>query len=101
MAIRMVMLLSVVTLCMWSISCERLGPDEAVLKAVRQLKIEPLKALDAIPLEFGNLVGVSSDSSKPNWAQLWFEKQDKTIVVVWVNFLEGGLHATYVLVPRR
>ena len=96
----MVMLLSVIALCLGSISCERLMSGEPAIKGAPQLKIEPLKSLDAIPAEFGNLVGVTSDG-RPGWAELWFEKPDRTIVVVAINFYGGGLWSHYVLVPRR
>jgi len=100
MAIRMVILISFVALCMGTglTSCERLKPEN---KAGRQLKIERFESIPAlaIPAEFGNLMGVSSDRS--DWAQLWFEKPDKTIVVVWVNSTEGAIRDTFVLVPRK
>lgn len=101
MARRTVLLLYAVTLCLGLTSCERLKPEEAAIRASRQLKIEPLKVLDAIPAEYGNLVGVTSNSSKPDWAQLWFEKPDKEIIVVWVNFVEGGLRSEAVVIPRK
>jgi len=101
MVLRTVMFMSVVTLCMGLTSCQRLQPDEATLRAARQLKIETLKSLDAIPAEYGNLVGVTSTSVRPNVAQLWFERPDKTIVVLSVNFVTGGLWNSYLLIPRR
>ena len=101
MVLRTVMFMSVVTLCMGLTSCQKLEPDEVALKATRQLKIETLKSLDAIPAEYGNLVGVTSSSYRPDIAQLWFEKPDKTIVVVSVNFVKGGLWSNYLLIPRR
>ena len=101
MAGRTIMFVFAITLCMGLISCQKLGPDEETLKASRQLKKEPLKSLDQIPLEYGNLVGVTSNSARPNHAQLWFEKPDKTIAVVSVNFINGGLLGDYLLIPRR
>jgi len=102
MAARMIMLFSLLTLCIGSVACERLKQERAVVGAVvGELKIETLQSLDAIPADYGNLVGVTSSSSRPNWAQLWFEKPDKTIVVVYVDFVEGGLHSKYIVIPRR
>jgi len=101
MAGRIVMFLFVITLCMGLTSCQKLGPDEEAIKASRQLKVETLKSLDQIPLEYGNLVGITSNSARPNHAQLWFEKPDKTIVAVSVNFINGGLLSDYLLIPRR
>ena len=100
MAIRPVMFLCVATLCMGLASCQKLGQDEAALQATRE-KIETLKSLDGIPAEFGNLVGVTSNGYFPRQAQLWFEKPDKTIVVVRVDFSNGGIWKEFVSIPRR
>ena len=101
MAGRTVMFLFGIMLCLGLTSCQKLGPDEEALKALRQLKMETFKSLDEIPVGFGNLVGVTSTNVRPNVAQLWFEKPDKTIVVVSVNFITGGLWSDYLLIPRR
>ncbi len=101
MAMRTGMFLYMVALCMGLTSCQKLGPDEEALRTVRQLKVETLNAVDAIPAEFGNLVAVTPDKDRPNQAELWFQKPDKTIVVVRVDFIYGGLAKTYVLIPRR
>jgi hypothetical protein len=66
-----------------------------------QLKMETLSSQDAIPMEYGNLVGVTSDSTYPSWTQLWFEKPDKTIVVVKVIWTEGALQKNVTVIPRR
>jgi hypothetical protein len=60
-----------------------------------------LTSLDAIPLDYGNLVDVTSDSSFPAWAQLWFEKADKTIVVVRVSWADGAIQKNVTVIPRR
>jgi len=101
MVLRTVMFMSVVTLCMGLTSCQKLEPDLAARRAASLLKIETLRSLDAIPAEFGNLVGVTSTSLRPDAAELWFEKPDKTIVVVSVNFVKGSLWGNYLLIPRR
>jgi len=100
MAIRMLVMGLALALCLGELACEKL-PDEAVRKASRQLKIDSLPSLEAIPTDYGNIVGVTSSSGTPSWAQLWFEKPDKTITVVWVNFIEGGLRREFVSIPRR
>lgn len=101
MAARTIILFCLFTLCTWSVACEKIQPERAVLGAAGQLKIETLQSPDVIPADYGNLVGVTSNSSRPNWAQLWFEKPDKTIVVVYVDFAQGGLHSKYIVIPRR
>ena len=92
---RIVILLSVVTLCLGLLSCQRLSPAPK-----QPLQIEPIKSLNAIPVEYGSLVGVTSTS---NSALLWFEKPDKTIVVVGLSLERGrvGLADEIVLIPRN
>lgn len=97
MARRMVLLLYAVTVCMGLISCEKLH-DEGAIRTARQLTVEPLKSLDAIPAEYGNLVGITVNS---NWAQLWFEKPDKEIILVSLNLTEGYLANQVLLIPRK
>jgi hypothetical protein len=64
-----------------------------------QLKTEPLQLQDAVPLDYGTLVGVTS--SYQGSAQLWFEKADKTIVVVSVNLDSRRMSASTLVIPRR
>jgi hypothetical protein len=102
MAMRIVMFLYVVTLCMGLTSCQKLGPDMEALQAAQELlKKETPKSLDAIPVEYGNLVGVTTNSQNPEWSQVWFEKPDKTLVVVMVNTLTGYIWKEALLIPRR
>ena len=101
MALRTVLFVSVITLCMGLTSCQKLGPDAEALQAARELKKETLKSLDAIPVEYGNLVGVTTNSQNPQWSQVWFEKPDKTIVVVSVNTIDGFLWKEALSISRR
>ena len=94
----MAVVLCLAALCVGLLSCRKL-PSAA--SPAGQLKSEVLTSLDAIPLEYGNLVDVTSDSSFPAWAQLWFEKADKTIVVVRVSWADGAIQSNATIIPRR
>lgn len=61
----------------------------------------PLEARDHIPAEFGRLVAVTSNEGHEDWAQLWFEKPDKTIAILYVDFISGRLGRTARLIPRK
>jgi len=65
------------------------------------LNMEVLKSLDGIPSEYGNLIGVTTSSAYPDWAQLWFEKPDKTIVVVKVDWRKGRISGDVTVIPRK
>jgi len=93
----LVLMCCILPLCLGVVSCRKVSTSAGAA----QLKIEPLKALDAIPLDYGDLVGVTSNSAAPGWAQLWFERADKTILVVKVNFEAGKLAVNAVAIPRR
>jgi hypothetical protein len=84
-------------LCIGAISCEKTvtqpGPSGL------QLSYESLKTQNSIPLEYGNLVGVAVNA--PGYARLFFEKPDKTIVVVTVNVDKGSLSDRVLVIPRK
>jgi hypothetical protein len=93
---RVIVLLCTVALCLGSVSCGRWrhsggGP----------LKTEALKMLDAIPMEYGSLVAVTNDGSFRQCAQLWFEKPDKTVVLVVVDWSRGSMWERAMTIPRR
>lgn len=57
--------------------------------------------LDAVPAEYGALVAVTSHAGRPDIAQLWFRKDDGSIVVVYVDFVEGRILDRVLTIPRR
>ena len=84
--------------CLSAVSCVPLEkkPDPSGL-----LPPGTLEDRAAIPLEFGDLVAVTTDEVRPDLAQLWFQKPDKTIVVVCVEFILGHVRDRVIVVPRR
>ena len=84
--------------CIVLFSCQKL---EQAPPSTASLKFEKMKSLDAIPGELGKLVGVTMNSDYPNWAQLWFEKPDKTISVVKVQWRIGYIDENVLTIPRR
>lgn len=83
------------TLCLGLCSCRRIS------SAPRQLlTTESIKSIDAIPAEYGNLVSVTSRT--PASALLWFEKPDKTIVIVGLELVGDNVSLAdrVVVVPR-
>ena len=84
--------------CLVFVSCQKL-PERG--RPARPLKVETLPSLDAIPLEYGNLVAVTTSGEQPGRVQLWFEKQDKTIVVVRVDYISGRPYPAALIIPRK
>ena len=54
----------------------------------------------AIPAEFGRLVSVTSSDTYPGWAQLWFERNDSSIVAMFINFKDGAVSPKVLEIPR-
>jgi hypothetical protein len=83
-------------LCLVWVSCERTqtpGPPE------RKLSFETIKTQNSIPADYGELEGVVVDS--PGFARMFFEKEDKSIVVVTVNMEDGFLRDRVLVIPRK
>ena len=89
-----VILITLITLPL--ISCARVQET-----AKGELKTVKLKKLDAIPIEYGSLAGVTADTEFPKWAQLWFEDDDGTIRVVSVEFLDQKVNENVTVIPRN
>ena len=66
-----------------------------------QLKLNPTQFSDAIPDDYGQLIGVTQNSENPAWVGLWFQKSDKTIAAVFVNINEGALYEKTLTIPRK
>ena len=98
MARRSLVLLSMLALFFGAISCEKRSMGPGVHGA---LKTEPAKFTDAIPVEYGELAGVVVNPNAPTWAALWFQRLDKSIVVIRVNTGDGRMSDEVVVIPRR
>jgi len=92
-----ILFVCLILICVFVLSCQKL--EQA--PPTSTLKFEQIKLLDAIPIEFGNLIAITTSPEYPGWAQLWFQKQDKTIVVVKVQWGKGYLNQEATIIPRR
>ena len=83
-------------LCLVGISCEK---AQMPVRPELKLSFETIKTQNSIPAEYGELEGVVVDS--PNLARMFFEKEDKSIVVVTVNVADGFLQDRVLIIPRK
>lgn len=81
------------------VSCQKLERGPTAPKVQGPLKFDVAKFTDAIPLEYGTLVGVTQNS--PGWVGLWFQRQDNTIVASFVNIDEGRIYEKSLTIPRK
>ena len=86
---------SIVALSMGMSACEKIEQPAGE----GMLSFEEGRMLDAIPLAYGRLVAITSDRSF--FAELWFEKPDKTVVLVRVNWATGAMSRTVLTIPRK
>lgn len=98
MSMRVVACLTLVALgCLTAMSCVPLekDPDPSTL-----LPPAPLKDRLTLPMEFGDLVAVTIDESRPDLAILWFQKPDKSIVIVFMDYNRGQFRERTFTIPR-
>ena len=66
-------------------SCQKIETGTAVAGAKGPLVAERSPSGDAIPIAYGELVGITPDPANPWQAVLWFEGTDQAVTAVWVN----------------
>ncbi len=82
MRTRGLVLAGLAVVCLAATACEKL-PQWSGEGGGGQ--IDASKFSDTIPLDYGNLIGATTNSSNPRWVTLWFERPDKSIVIVGVD----------------
>ena len=87
----------ILAVCLATVSCKKLESEGPKMSG--PLAFEPAKFADAIPDEYGTLVGVTQNS--PGWVGLWFQKPDKTITAVFVNIERGKIYEKALTIPRK
>ncbi|HLB88698.1 MAG TPA: hypothetical protein VJK29_13690 [Terriglobales bacterium] len=90
--------LFVLAVCLVTVSCKKLGEP---LKPTGPLTFETVKFTDAIPQDYGPLIGVTQNPEAPGWAGLWFQRSDGTITAVFVNVDQGKMYQRALTIPRK
>ena len=91
--------LCILALGLVTLSCRKLEPVNAMQAG--QLKLNPTQFADAIPDDYGALIGVTQNAENPAWVGLWFQKPDKTIAAVFVNINQGQIYEKTLTIPRK
>ncbi|HKQ61394.1 MAG TPA: hypothetical protein VJS92_08875 [Candidatus Polarisedimenticolaceae bacterium] len=84
----------------WAASCLLLAGLAAAACAPLERRREA-EYLEGIPLEYGELVAVTAHPERQFEAILWFQKPDKTLVLVPMNVSRGLVSAEVRTVSRR
>lgn len=98
MSILRLRVLGVAALCVSAWSCVSIDAVEQGKKG--ELRIESVAFKDSIPKDFGRALGVTVRPENPDVAQLWFEKEDGTIVLINVDSRHGRLGEKILVIPR-
>jgi hypothetical protein len=85
--------------CLAIVSCKKLESEGPKMSG--PLAFEPAKFADAIPDDYGQLIGVTQNSQSPKWVGLWFQKPDRTITAVFVNIEQGKIYEKSLSIPRK
>ena len=102
MSRRSILFLCCAATCFVATACQKLDDVRPLASPKRgALPMEQAKFLDAVPAEYGDLVAVTSNAEYPTWSQAWFERPDKSIVIVTINSGTGRILDRIIVVPRR
>jgi hypothetical protein len=78
----------------FALSCERTTPVTGVDE-------DSFTDLQNIPIEYGDLVAVTSMAEYPNWVQLWFQDGDGVIRMVRIQFISNVMHKDVKIIARN
>lgn len=81
-------------------ACQKIDTNAAGAAGSGPLVLELSASGDAIPVGYGELVGITPDAANPWQAVLWFEGPDRTVTAVWVNTGKRRVVAS-LAIPRR
>lgn len=93
---RRVLVLCIAAACLATLSCQKLETASP-----GALAFEPARFTDAVPDDYGTLIAVTENPVNPAWVQLWFQRQDRTIVAVFVNVERGRISDHVLAIPRK
>ena len=93
---RLVSALCILAVCLAIGSCKKLESSNP-----GPLAFEPSKFVDAIPDDYGTLIGVTQNPQSPEWVGLWFQRSDKSITAVFVNIQQGKIYQKTLSIPRK
>lgn len=75
----------------FAVSCER---------TTQEPTIKGIIAIESVPMDYGALVSVTTDSHYPGWSQLWFADTSGTIRMVRINWMEKTMLEDVMTIPR-
>jgi hypothetical protein len=97
---RLVLVLAVLSaFCLLFPGCAKL-PEQTAPSQEPTLALLSEALVDSIPMEYGELIAVTTNETHPRWAQLWFKRDDGSVVVVYVNYTNRYMGKRALVIPR-
>ena len=91
-----ILLAAVLVLCLALVSCAKLDEN-----AEGALPLVLTEITDGIDAKLGRFVAVTPHPTDADAAALWFEDDNGTISVVWVNVMKRSIHKKVLTIPRK
>jgi hypothetical protein len=96
-----ILLAALLALSMGVMSCQKLEVANPDLKTEGALQFVKTGIEDGIDATLGRFVAVTQHPDSGHWAALWFEQEDGTISVVWVNVVKRKIQDNVLTIPRK
>jgi hypothetical protein len=92
---------ALLVLSMGVMSCQKLQEANPDITKEGSLQFLKTAMSDGIDATLGRFVAVTPHPDKPHWAALWFEQENGTISVVWVNVVKRRIQEDVLTIPRK
>jgi hypothetical protein len=83
------------------ISCEKLEVGLQDPAKEGPLQFVRAEVGDGIAASLGQFVAVTPHPTDAHWSALWFEQDNGTISVVWVNVVKRRIQENVLTIPRK
>jgi hypothetical protein len=94
-----ILLAALLALSIGVVSCHKLAiPD---IEKEGSLQFVTPEISDGIAATLGRFVAVTPHPENAHWAALWFEQENGTISVVWVNVVARNIQEQVLTIPRK
>jgi len=96
-----ILLAALLALSMGVMSCQKLEVANPDLNEEGPLQFVKTEIPDGIAATLGRFVAVTPHPDSGHWAALWFEQENGTISVVWVNVVKRRILENVLTIPRK
>jgi hypothetical protein len=96
-----ILLAALLALSMGVMSCQKLDMSNPDISKEGSLQFVRTEISDGIAATLGRFVAVTPHPEEGHWAALWFEQENGTISVVWVNVVKRRIQENVLTIPRK